>query len=67
MQEVAGYLREFGLGIVVVLILFRWVCPKLDRLADTIEALTLILANHFNVTPDELAAAKAKLRGKKSE
>lgn len=54
-----------GLAAVVCFILLKWVCPKVDKLGEDIQALTLVLASHFGVTPDEIKDAKEKLNGKK--
>jgi len=72
-NDIAALVKEFGLAAVVILIFFKWLIPELrllrkevkDGLREDIQALTLILANHFRITPEELKEAKKKLNDKK--
>jgi hypothetical protein len=65
MNTVIAFVERFGVAAVVFVILAKWVCPKIDDLGKEIQALTMVLAVHFQITPEQLADAKTKLNGKK--
>lgn len=64
-QTLITLLNTAGLGAVVCFILLKWVCPKVDDLGKDLQALTICLAAHFGITPEQLKEAKDKLNGKK--
>ena len=64
-QMIITLLNTAGLGAVVCYILLKWVCPKVDKVGEDLQALTVLLASHFQITPEQINEAKAKLNGKK--
>jgi len=64
-QTIVTLLNTAGLGAVVCFILLKWLCPKVEKLGEDIQALTVLLASHFGITPEQINEAKAKLNGKK--
>ena len=64
-QTIVTLLNTAGLGAVVCFILLKWLCPKVDKLGEDIQALTVLLAAHFGITSEEIKEAKKKLNGGK--
>ena len=64
-QTIITLLNTAGLGAVVCYILLKWVCPKVDKVGEDLQALTVLLASHFQITPEQIKEAKDKLNGKK--
>ena len=64
-QMIITLLNTAGLGAVVCYILLKWVCPKVDKVGEDLQALTVLLASHFQITPEQIKEAKDKLNGKK--
>lgn len=63
-NTVLAFIERFGVAAVVFVILAKWVCPKVEGLRDDIQALTVLLAAHFQITPEQIKEAKEKLNGK---
>jgi len=64
-NTVLAFVERFGVAAVVFVILAKWVCPKVEGLRDDIQALTVLLAAHFQITSEEIKRAKEALNGKK--